>query len=171
MKIRKDKGIPRKDLTGQKFGNLTVLSFLEIRLQGRGQVSFYQCKCDCGVTKAIKGTHLTRGDTKTCGASIHKTLPNNASKVWAKWLSYEKHAKERNLSWNLSYAMFDSLIRMKCHYCRVKMKMFNGIDRVDNKDGYEAYNCVPCCETCNSMKSNYTLDQFLNKIGDIYESA
>lgn len=45
----------------------------------------------------------------------------------------------------------------------------NGIDRVDSDKGYELDNCVPCCTMCNWMKMNYTKEEFLDQIRDIYE--
>lgn len=40
----------------------------------------------------------------------------------------------------------------------------NGIDRVDNNRGYELDNCVSCCTICNTMKMNYTQEDFFRKI-------
>jgi hypothetical protein len=169
MKIRKDKGKVKKDLTGLKFGLLTVIKFIGMKKQGINKaVSFYECKCECGTIKGIKGTHLTRGDTKTCGNTIHRIKPNKMAKSNAKFLSYQRHAKNRRLTWELGFPSFNSLIRMKCFYCNAPPIDFNGIDRLDNCVGYTAYNSVPCCAACNWMKRDYTLEQFLDKIEDIY---
>lgn len=61
--IKKGTGKRREDLTGQKFGNLTVVEFIEIRYGH----AYYKCKCDCGNEKIIDGYSLKRGVTRSCG--------------------------------------------------------------------------------------------------------
>ena len=53
----------RKDLTGQRFGRLTVIQFDCTQ----GHMSKWLCKCDCGGTKSVRSDHLTAGHTKSCG--------------------------------------------------------------------------------------------------------
>jgi len=51
------------DLTGQVFGDLTVLSY-----QGRTHAaSIWECRCVCGKIKRLKGNNLRRGCTRSCG--------------------------------------------------------------------------------------------------------
>ena len=52
------------DLTGQKFGKLTVIKRVENNKDGRAQ---WLCKCDCGNTKIALGKTLRNGKTTTCG--------------------------------------------------------------------------------------------------------
>lgn len=55
-----------KDLTGQKFGKLTVLKLSE-KKRVKGHVrTFWSCKCDCGKEVAIAVSGL-RGGTVSCG--------------------------------------------------------------------------------------------------------
>jgi len=58
--------MPKKnDLTGQRFGRLTVIS--ECHEQQRRYVRWI-CQCDCGnTTQPIPGCHLRSGNTKSCG--------------------------------------------------------------------------------------------------------
>lgn len=53
-----------KDLTGQTFGELTVLQKDETNTQ---KGAFWICKCSCGTIKTISGSSLRRGATKSCG--------------------------------------------------------------------------------------------------------
>lgn len=53
------------DMTGQRFGKLTVISPTKKR-DKRGVV-FWLCKCDCGNETIVSGTRLRRGETKSCG--------------------------------------------------------------------------------------------------------
>lgn len=58
--------MPRKDLTGQQFGRLTVLHLDEEKTKEKKQ-SYYVCQCECGNIKTIFGSSLTTGRTKSCG--------------------------------------------------------------------------------------------------------
>ncbi|MBQ0014704.1 MAG: hypothetical protein KBS82_05200 [Oscillospiraceae bacterium] len=51
------------DLTGQKFGRLTVLE----RAPSTGGQAEWICKCDCGNIKKVKGQHLRSGAIVSCG--------------------------------------------------------------------------------------------------------
>ena len=63
--------IEKLDLTGQKFGKLTVLSEHPER---KNKKIYWLCKCDCGVEKLIAGADLKSGRTISCGCNkIEKT--------------------------------------------------------------------------------------------------
>lgn len=53
-----------KDLTGKKFGKLTVLEKTEKRTRNRNII--WKCKCECGNICEISGDSLSKG-TKSCG--------------------------------------------------------------------------------------------------------
>lgn len=56
------------NLTGKRFGRLTVLEIGESRYQPSGkQRIFWKCKCDCGKIKEVEGSGLRRGDILSCG--------------------------------------------------------------------------------------------------------
>lgn len=59
-------GRPRLELTGKKFGRLTVIKFAEIQESGKCLHSLWLCRCRCGIIKKIRGSHLKRS-TKSCG--------------------------------------------------------------------------------------------------------
>lgn len=50
---------PRKDITGQKFGRWTVISF--------AGNSFWECRCECGAVSVLSGGHLKKGHSRSCG--------------------------------------------------------------------------------------------------------
>lgn len=54
-----------KDISGQKFGRLTVVSFYEIK-QNDGH-AYWNCKCDCGKEVIVSGRSLRDGGTQSCG--------------------------------------------------------------------------------------------------------
>lgn len=51
------------DLTGQRFGSLTVIE----RAENRNGMSYWLCKCDCGTIKEVRGQHLRYGEIISCG--------------------------------------------------------------------------------------------------------
>ena len=53
----------RKDITGQTFGRLTVLSFVE----QKGKFTYWKCQCSCGNIKIAEGCTLRSGNCKSCG--------------------------------------------------------------------------------------------------------
>ena len=53
-----------KDITGQIFGELTVIEYA-----GKGK---WKCKCSCGNTVEASGKELRSGRTKSCGRKNHK---------------------------------------------------------------------------------------------------
>lgn len=60
---------PRKanDLTGRRFGMLTVLHRLPNRIIGRNSRVIWRCRCDCGRESDVLALLLTEGLVKSCG--------------------------------------------------------------------------------------------------------
>ena len=54
-----------KDITGEVFNELTVLS-ISIERDSRGRLK-WDCSCSCGAVKAIDKSNLVSGKTKSCG--------------------------------------------------------------------------------------------------------
>jgi len=61
------KEVHTKDLTGQRFGKLTVLQKAIRPKYLKNRNAYWLCKCDCGKEKIINGISLTSGSTKSCG--------------------------------------------------------------------------------------------------------
>lgn len=56
------------DLTGQRFGRLTVIKESEPKIFANGKkATMWLCKCDCGSLKAYNSQALRKGLTKSCG--------------------------------------------------------------------------------------------------------
>ena len=64
-----------KDLTGLKFGRLTVISKDKKR---NGKVT-WKCKCDCGNECVVERGNLTSGTTQSCGC-LHKEIASKHMK-------------------------------------------------------------------------------------------
>ena len=59
------------DLTGQRFGRLTVIERAENNKRG---CTMWLCKCDCGNTTISRGSDLKIGKTQSCGCTIKEFL-------------------------------------------------------------------------------------------------
>jgi hypothetical protein len=60
-------GRPKVDLTGKRFGRLTVVAGMGTPLSGRQPQSAWLCLCDCGEERLVLGTNIEMGHTKSCG--------------------------------------------------------------------------------------------------------
>lgn len=54
-----------------RFTYLVVLRSVGVPYGKKGK--YYECKCDCGKIKIVKGSYLSRGDTKSCGCYKSQT--------------------------------------------------------------------------------------------------
>ncbi len=66
----------RKNLIGQHFGRLTVISLKEINANNK--YAIWHCKCECGNEVDVAGHSLTHGRTKSCGC-LNKELASQRS--------------------------------------------------------------------------------------------
>lgn len=56
------------DLTGQRFGRLTVIKRVEDYIQPNGHhATMWLCKCECGNHTTVQAGHLKSGYTTSCG--------------------------------------------------------------------------------------------------------
>lgn len=77
LKSDRTKGVRFKDLTGQRFGKLTVIEFVG---RGRNRHSKWKCKCDCGGESISFSTNLLRGIAGSCGCVKDNVLGNHTRK-------------------------------------------------------------------------------------------
>ena len=171
----------RIDLTGQKFGRLLVLSYLETR----GKVAWWLCRCDCGVEKPISRTAL-HSKTKSCGC-LHREVIRSPRRIYKYKLSLHEavfnnirahaaaQARKRCLVWSIDDELLSQLSFGNCFYCGAPPSMrkkarkdayivVNGIDRVNNRLGYIPGNCVSCCRACNRSKCTMSMKEFVSYI-------
>jgi hypothetical protein len=70
----KSHSINFKDITGQRFGLLVVLSVVKTTYSGG---ALWLCQCDCGKQREVLGTVLRANRVISCGHSV-----NRNRKVW-----------------------------------------------------------------------------------------
>ncbi len=161
------------DLCGSKFNKWTVLSLDSVR----HKVYYYLCRCECGTEKAVRGTHLSAGTSKSCGCLSkfsHDPRLASANKV------YINHYNDGDLS----FEEFISLSQNVCYYCgsppsnvydRYKSRntisapfSYNGLDRLDPSLSHNKNNVVPCCAVCNYAKTDMKFEEFKSWVEKVY---
>ena len=78
-----------KDITGQRFGRLTVIE--NVGRDKHRQV-IWRCKCDCGKETIIRGYSLRSGNTQSCGClqdevreKTHRTHGGVRTRLYTIW--------------------------------------------------------------------------------------
>ena len=106
------------DLTGRRFGRLTVVERLGTDPSG---AATWLVRCDCGKEKSIRSTGLTYALTESCGCIQREivSLPLGMSLRNIVLKGYINNAKIRHLDWGLTDKQFDELTQSNCHYCGV----------------------------------------------------
>lgn len=165
------------DLTGKKFGKLTVVDYAG---SNKDRLSIWNCLCDCGNTKIANGHRLRNGELTSCGC-LKKTSPwRKFSKEESSYRDlWKRHKHNRNSESRKDYGYLDyevwKCISLKdCFYCgnppqkktsRYNVDIFaNGIDRIDSNLGYVSSNVVPCCFHCNVAKGEFTTEEFFEHL-------
>lgn len=140
-----------QDLTGQKFGRLTV-----IERDTTSKTTKWICKCDCGNTKSVAAGHLKSGSTTSCGcyqkekASIsNKKHGHTRTSLHNRWKAIKQRCLNPN---NPRYSDYGKRGITLCEEWYSyenfeKWSLENGyeeglsLDRIDNEKGYEPSNC------------------------------
>lgn len=84
-----------------------------------------------------------------------------------------RNARERQISFDLSYEDYLKFTGKPCFYCGnpIPWQPWNEhgvnnpgyyLDRKDSEKGYSVNNCVPCCTRCNISKRRFSSEDFIN---------
>lgn len=143
-----------KDLTGERFGRLTV-----IKQEGRTEQgnALWMCLCDCGNVVVVRSTTLRNGQTKSCGcyrkevsAGTATTHGMSASRLAVIW--YQMNARCRCKT-NPAFENYGGRGIKVCEEWAKDFSAFRKwaqesgyskeltLDRVDNNGDYEPSNC------------------------------
>lgn len=160
----KNKYIP---LEGQVFGRLTVIS--RCKKPRHNSATYWNCKCACGIEKAILGHNLRRLDVVSCGCQKKEyleriTLPAglaNFNKLYSQLLY---RAKKKKIQCTIEKSDLFVFYTSNCFYCNSSPRnvtsrarangdfIYTGIDRINCEKDYSIDNVVPCCYGCNILK-------------------
>lgn len=70
----------RIDLTGQNFGELTVIKLSDRRDPKHNNTRLWECLCSCGKIAYVLGTSLRAGHYKSCGCKLVEKRDKGAKK-------------------------------------------------------------------------------------------
>lgn len=180
-----------KDITGQRFGRLTVTEFCGRDSKGR---MLWKCRCDCGTEKVVLANKLLTGRTKSCGClrnelskermTRHGMYGTRLYHIWANMIQRCSNPK------NISYQYYGGKGIIVCEEWKrfptfAKWALANGyndnlsIDRKNSDGNYEPGNCRWATNfiQCNNKSNNrrityngrtYTAAEVAKETGDDY---
>ncbi len=97
LKLESQQGRHVQDLTGMKFGAMTVLYQDMTKPQGSGKHAYWICKCElCGNTKSCRSSDLIDGRVVDCGCQHWKRLSDGCSKDLTGQVFGHLHVIERD---------------------------------------------------------------------------
>lgn len=156
---RRDAGTTKlRDLTGQRFGRLTVICRANDFVCSSGRkITMWHCLCDCGTEKDIASTSLINRATTSCGCWNYEQMCN-------KEIKHKKHGERDTVLYQRWCGMKDRCNDPKrlryngrgitvCDEWKNDYMSFaewsrnNGfredltLDRIDNDKGYYPENC------------------------------
>lgn len=148
------------DLTGQRFGRLTVIERAEDYISPKAQPQpAWLCRCDCGNIRTIVGHALRSGHTNSCGCIASekaRVLGNTSTHGLSKTRLHKLWRGMKDRCYNPkcpSYPHYGNRGITVCEEWEQDFKAFydwamgNGyqeglsIDRIDNDKGYSPDNC------------------------------
>ena len=159
------------DLTGQRFGRLTVQKY--------DKCAYWLCACDCGNTVRVDGSHLRKGVTQSCGC-LQKDLTHQrfakhnmrSSRLYSCWTNM------KNRCLNSNSTEFHNYGGRGIEVCQEWLDSFetfrdwalaNGyadnltIDRIDVNGNYEPSNCR--WATAKEQANNTTKNHYITHNG------
>ena len=150
------------DLTGQKFGNLTVIERKGSNKEGK---ALWLCKCSCGNKITTTGKLLRKGETKSCGCIKRNpnqyefdgdiciaTTPTGVQHIF----DVEDYDKVKNVAWRLTefgyiYGLYKNRKQVFIHQLITNFK-YPTIDHINgNKLDNRKSNLRPATPSQNAI--------------------
>lgn len=188
----------RKDIAGQKYGELTAIKPFARTNRGNWQ---WTCMCSCGNEINVRIDSLTSGNTKSCGCLQKAAAKQTGKKNTAcgtknpQWRGHgaisgsflyviKRSAAQRGISFDLTLEdMWDQYEAQNglCAYTGKKLVFPESyerdksntdtpsLDRIDSSKGYHKGNIQWVHKLVNKMKFDLPEDTFMLMVKAIYE--
>jgi hypothetical protein len=169
------------NLTGRKFGRLTVLS----RIPGRTwNHVMWSCLCDCGKTVETTSQNIRTGHTQSCGCRQKDIMRKIRTKhgltngrIWSPvyylWSSAKYRAKIKGLEFSIEpsdISVPDVCPLLDIPISRRKKSLGDNsptLDRVDGTKGYTKDNIWVISYKANRSKNNLSLDELKKLVANL----
>lgn len=176
-----------KDLTGRRFGKLTVVSFSHSIKKPTYYVYYWNCKCDCGKEVIKTRANLIDGRSTNCGCLTKSKIAearttHNLSKhpLYNVWRGMKKRCYCKNAH---SYKYYGEKGIIVCDEWMGKDGFINfynwailsgykaglSIDRIDNNKAYEPSNCR--WADWYTQENNRSINKFISYNGEMHTIA
>ncbi len=172
-----------KDLTGQRFNKLVVTSFHGKDSKGN---SMWNCKCDCGNEKPIRGCSLVSKNTTACGCRRFGSsqpqwtgVGEMTGNFWSQFLNSAKHRGEftkyevsitKQEAWDLFLKQDRkcAISGLPITLAKSTKEQFTAsLDRIDSNKGYSLENIQWVHKHINMMKQAYSKDYFIQMCKEV----
>lgn len=137
-----------RDITGERFGNLTAIAYAGSTKEGRAK---WLCECDCGNRTTVLLTSLTGGHATSCGCILKSKITTHGksnTKLYRVWLSMKtrcnnprsnryKYYGGKGITYDSNWEDFENF------YADMHEGYKEGLtlDRIDRDLGYSKENC------------------------------
>lgn len=176
-----------QDLTGKKYGKLTVIGFDGIIKRKTFSKYMWKCKCDCGNITKTTGHSLKSGNTLSCGCLLKRSNKDNPIYKGYEEISSSifnviiRRSKYNKMACNISIKyIWDLFIKQnrKCALSGLDLrfpKNYNdygnaSLDRIDSDEGYIIGNVQWVHKDINQMKSNHKEHYFIDLCKKVAEN-
>lgn len=147
----------KKELTGQRFGRLTVVKYVGTK----NRKSMWLCKCDCGEETVSSCTNLTGGGSTSCGCKRREVCSSRMksrnykhggtnTRLFRIWTGIKTRCLDQNVS---EYPRYGGRGITICDEWKESFSSFRDwalssgysdeltCDRIENNKGYSPENC------------------------------
>jgi hypothetical protein len=167
-------GYNKVDLTGQRFGKYLVVGPAEPDKNGNTK---WQCKCDCGTTRAIGRATLVRNEALSCGKCTQKYNWKGYGEISGYYFSRLMHgARRRGIGFDITIEQIWDLFLTQGKTCALsgmplsfasnlygknKHHQTASMDRKDSSKGYTLDNIQWIHKDINFMKQDNSDEYFI----------
>ncbi len=133
-----------ENLSGSRFGKWTAILCPPMP----GKPTFWICRCECGTSRFVRGSHLRDGVTKSCGCvPRNRTHGMSSTTIYNLWCSMKSRCKpahfERQHYFDRGIRVCDRWLTFENFLADMgsRPSLKHSIDRIDNDGNYEPGNC------------------------------